>query len=71
MFICIGKSFSEALIPASTNPQNDKRLFIKLQVPTMKISSSEHVGTKIVLKVRNNFCKQHVLLTFELEIFMY
>ena len=32
-----GKSFSEALILASTNPQYDKRLFIELQVQYMKI----------------------------------
>ena len=38
----IGKSFSEALILASTNPQYDKRLFIELQVQYMKIPSSEH-----------------------------
>ena len=38
-----GKSFSEALILVSTNPQYDKRLFIELQVQYMKIASSEHV----------------------------
>ena len=38
-----GKSFSEALILASTNPQYDKRLFIDLQVHYMKTTSSEHV----------------------------
>ena len=38
-----GKSFSEALILASTNPQYDKRLFIELQIHYMKIASSEHV----------------------------
>ena len=38
-----GKSFSEALILASTNPQYDKRLFIELGVHYMKIPSSEHV----------------------------
>ena len=38
-----GKSFSEALILASNNPQYDKRLFIELQVQYMKIASSEHV----------------------------
>ena len=36
------KSFSEALIFASTNPQYDKRLFIDLPVLYMKITSSEH-----------------------------
>ena len=38
-----GKSFSEALILASTNPQYDKRLFIELPAQYMKIASSEHV----------------------------
>ena len=40
--IVTGKSLSEALILASTNPQNDKRLLIELQVQYMKIASSEH-----------------------------
>ena len=39
---CTGKFFSEALILASTNPLNDKRFFIELQVQYMKIVSSEH-----------------------------
>ena len=38
-----GKSFLEALIPASTNPQYDKRLFIESRDQYMKISSSKHV----------------------------
>jgi hypothetical protein len=38
-----GKSLSEALIFASTNPQYDDRLFIELQVQYMKIASSEYV----------------------------
>ena len=38
-----GKSFSEALILTSTNPQYDKRLFIDLPVQYMKTTSSEHV----------------------------
>ena len=42
--LCItGKSFSEALIHATTNTQYDKRLFIDLQVQYMKITCSEHV----------------------------
>ena len=40
--LCTGKSLSEALIYASTNPQYDDRLFIELQVQNMKIPSSEH-----------------------------
>ena len=39
---CTGKSFSEALILTSTSPQNDKRLFVELQVQYMKITNSEH-----------------------------
>ena len=38
-----GKSFSEALIFASTNLQYDRRLFIELPVQFMKVTSSEHV----------------------------
>ena len=38
-----GKSFSEALILVSTNPQYDNRLFVELRVQYMKIASSEHV----------------------------
>ena len=37
-----GKSLSEALILASTDPQYDDRLFIELQVQYMEIPSSEH-----------------------------
>jgi hypothetical protein len=37
-----GKSMSEALIFASTNPRYDDRLFIELPVKYMKIPSSEH-----------------------------
>ena len=38
-----GKSYSEALILASTNPQYDKILFIDLPVQYIKTASSEHV----------------------------
>jgi hypothetical protein len=82
---CTGKSMSEALIFASTNPQYDNRLFIELPVQYMKIPSSEHVKnmsrTWCVQKlffcfdIQNNLCKQHVLNMFltcsELGIFMY
>ena len=40
--IQICKSLSEALILGSNNPKYDKRLFIDLQVPYMKTTSSEH-----------------------------
>ena len=38
-----GKSFSEAVILVSTNPQYDKILFIELRVQYLKTTSSEHV----------------------------
>ena len=38
-----GKSLSEALIFASTNPHYDNRLFIQLLVQYMRIASTEHV----------------------------
>ena len=38
-FFVTGKSLSEALIFASTNPQYDDRLFIELQVQYMKSQS--------------------------------
>ena len=47
-----GKSLSEALIFASTNPQYDNRLFIELQVQYMKIPSSNLERTCCVLKFR-------------------
>ena len=55
-----GKSLSEALIFASTNPQYDKRLFIEVRVQYMKIPSSENkentLCTEIVFDIQNNFC---------------
>ena len=52
-----GKSFSEALIFASTNPQYDDKVFIESQVQYMKIPSSEHG--------ENMLCSQIVfVLTF-------
>ena len=68
--VCTGKSFSEALILASTNPQYDKRLFIDLPVHYMKTTSSEHVVyTNCFL-----FChsEQFMYTTYsELGLFMY
>ena len=45
-----GKSLSEALIFASTNPQYDDRLFIQLQVQYMKIQTSNLGRTCCVQK---------------------
>ena len=48
---CTGKSLSEALIFASTNPQYDDRLSIELQVQCMKIQSSNLERTCCVQKL--------------------
>ena len=64
---CTGKSLSEALIFASTNPQYDDRLFIELQVQYMKIASSERSQNMLCTQIgfcfdiQNNLCTQHVL----------
>ena len=50
-----GKSLSEALIFASTNPQYDYKLFIEVQVQYMKISSSN---------LGRTCCVQKLFLTF-------
>ena len=65
-FINTGKSLSEALILGSTSPQYDKRLFIELRVPYMKIASTEHVeNTNCYECQKHQFvyttCSQHVL----------
>ena len=63
-----GKSLSESLIFASTNPQYDDILFIELQVQYVKISSSKHgenmLCTEIDFDIQNNLCTQHVLPMF-------
>ena len=48
--IYTGKSLSEPLIFASTNPEYDDRLFIELQVQYMKIPSSNLGKTSCVQK---------------------
>ena len=64
-----GKSLSEALIFASTNPQYDDRLFIDLQVQYIHENSKLKPGEnmlciEIVSDMQNNFCTQHVLPMF-------
>ena len=67
-----GKSLSEELILASTNPQYDKRLFIDLPVQYMKTTSSEHVVYINCSECQNKNKKQFVYTTCsELGIFMY
>ena len=57
-----GKSLSEALILAATNPQYDKR-FIDLPEQYMKTTSSEQVVyiNCFCFDIQNNTCTQHVL----------
>ena len=56
-----GKSMSEALIFASSNPQYDNRLFIELPVQYMKIPSSEHGEN-----MRRTCCVQKLFFVFVL-----
>ena len=64
-----GKSFSEALILTSTNPQYNKRLFIESPAQYMKIPRSEHVVCINCSEYQN---KQFVYTTCsDLAIFMY
>ena len=58
--ILTGKSLSEALILASTNPQYDKRLFIDLALQYMKTTSSEHVVYINCSECQNKNKKQFV-----------
>ena len=73
--VVTGKSLSEALIFASTNPQYDNRLFIDLQVQYMKIPSSENgeniLCTEIVFDTQNNFCTQHEELLTKIYLFQH
>ena len=55
-----GKSLSEALIFASTNPQYDDILLIELQVQYMKIPSSNLGRTSCVHKLFLTFRKMFV-----------
>ena len=50
---CTGKSFSEAIILESVNPQYDDRLCIELQVQYNKNTSSEHVVYKNCSECQN------------------
>ena len=64
IWLSTGKSLSEALILASTNPQFDTTLFNGLQVQYMKIAI---LCTQIVFfyfDIQNNLCTQHVLPMF-------
>ena len=58
---CTGKSLSEALIFASTNPQYDDRLFIELRVQYMKIASLEHGKN-----MNRTYCVHKLFFTFVL-----
>ena len=63
-----GKSLSEALIFASTNPQYDNRSFIEFTssiYDNAKLKPGENMlCTEIVSDIQNSFCTQHVLPMF-------
>ena len=50
-----GKSLSDVLIFASTNPQYEEVLYIELLVQCVKIPSSEHVS-EIDFDIKNYLC---------------
>ena len=61
---CTGKSLLEALILASTNPQNDKYCSLIYQFSTWKLQAQNMLFTEIVffcIDIQNNLCTQHVL----------
>ena len=67
-----GKSLSEALIFASTNPQYDDRLFIDLRLQYKENTSSEHVVYKNCFECQNKNRKQFLYTTCsELVYFLY
>ena len=63
-----GKSFSEAFILPSINPQYDKRLFIELQVQYLKIASSEHAQNMLrtCSEHAQNICVHKLFFVFVL-----
>ena len=67
-----GKSLSETLILGSTNPQDDKRLFINLPVQYMKTTSSEHVVyidfVELSIQKLKTICVHNM---FELVVYMH
>jgi hypothetical protein len=75
--VVTGKSFSEVLILASTNPQYDDRLFIELQGQYIEIPSSNLGRTccvqRLFLTFGTIFCSPHVLQKEELltKIYLY
>ena len=72
IILSTGKSFSEALILPSTNPQFDKILFIELRVQYMKTASSEHVMYINCSECQNKNIENFVYTTCsELVVFMY
>ena len=67
-----GKSFSEALILESVNPQYDNRLFIDLRLQYKKNTSSEHAVYKHCFECQNKNKKQFLYTTCtELVFFLY
>jgi hypothetical protein len=56
-----GRSLSEALILASTNPQYDKILFIDLPVQYIEIMLRTQIVQNVKTKTKNNLFTQHEL----------
>ena len=63
-----GKSLSEALIFASTNPEYDNRLFIELQFQYMKIPGLNHRRMCCVTVDSFQIGKGHSSINFNLRL---
>ena len=55
------KSFSEAFIPASVDPQYDKRLFIEFP-EKFKVTTCHNFC--FCFDIQNNICTQHVVILY-------
>ena len=72
MLSSTGKSFSEALILESVNPQYDDRLFIHFWIQYKKNTTSEHVVYKHCFEDQNKNKKQCLYTTCsEVVFFLY
>ena len=67
--LCTGKSFSEALILGSVNPQYDNRCSLNYEFSTSKIQVQNMLCTKIVLNVKKTTKKQFLYTTCSALVF--
>ena len=64
-------STPKVLVEFSKSEWQVRRIKVQVNLCQKLFFLQNMLCTKIVLNIRNNFCTQHVLPRFELEIFMY